>query len=113
MQQSAGWEAFLVDAGLISQLVLAGVGLWYTIETRLQRLQMLEEMKILRHQTRVTIAPSLVPGIESFEKTKADLKQAIRKDKDLTDEERAKQLQAMETADIKYVCGVTNPSDRV
>ncbi len=48
---------------ILVQLLLAAAAIWYTIETRRLRFQNQDQMKLLKEQTRLSLAPYLVPDL--------------------------------------------------
>ena len=96
---------------LLVQLALAGAAIWYTIETRKLRLQSEQQMGLLKNQTRLSVAPFLVPGL--IDVNLAVLRDNVQQRTDLSDEQKTEALANISRSYVKYVCTVNNPTTKV
>jgi hypothetical protein len=96
--------------GLI-QATLAIAAVWYTVETRRLRKQNEAQMALLRTQMSLSIAPYLVPGILDVEMR--EVRSRIVSDTKLTQKERDEKLATLDAGEVKFLCGVKNPTTKV
>lgn len=93
---------------LIVQTGLVFAAMWYSWETRKIRIQNLDEIHILMRQTRLSLAPYLVPGAQKVEKEA--VVSMIENSEDLDEEEKKRKIQAAEEEEVFYVVVVDNPT---
>lgn len=95
---------------IVVQLLLAGAAVWYAIETRRLRIQNSAQMDLLKNQTRLSVAPYLIPGLVDIDL--AVWKQQIVDNDELSEEKKQEALTKIADADIKFVCAVNNPTSK-
>lgn len=93
------------------QATLAGVALWYTIETRKLRKHSESQLALSAQQARLAIAPFLVPGLQASGPD-AVAKKATETAK-LTEEERAEFIKSVREGNLRFVASAYNPSSKV
>jgi|GEM_PF-6461552 len=92
----------------VIQGLLAGAAFWYSWETRKMRMQNELEVRILSKQSRLSLAPYLVPGVTGVPQEK--IIDEIEKDDKIDDNERQQRINlARNTGTIKVVV-VQNPT---
>ena len=96
---------------ILVQLVLAGAAIWYTFETRRLRQENQEQLKLLKEQTRLSLAPFLVPGLIDVDLALA--KQKVLDSKEIPEPKKREMLANIASASIKFMCAIDNPSSKI